>query len=149
VVDIREANDELVAEHYIRSILPLAYRDSVATTLPADRAKWKALGFARLTVVGGTGDGTLEVNEPVIQVDCYAHNDSAATPWPLAADLASRIIRGTRTATNSEDRVLRPNYEGARVLYATILGRPRRVPNDPSGFARYMFELSIRWVPAP
>lgn len=149
--------DELVAVAWIATI-PGVGPGIVATTLPPDTdrdgkpAEWvvRGDGFVTVTVVGGTPDPMLPVHRPVFQVDTWAVlPGSGRPPWGIASNLAETIVQAaidrTRPPRLLEITVKGKRYPDATVDAATVLQSPRRVPDDPGDYARYMFDLQLQW----
>lgn len=150
------ANNELVTIAWIGSIPGLSPA-MVATQLPAATlpnktpAPWVATGFVTVAVVGGLVGAVLPVNEPVMQVDCYAANPgSNKPPWFRANALASVIQRATWDRTNIS-RLLTltagdVTYPNATVQSAYLATPPRRLYGDGADYARYQMDLALQWI---
>lgn len=151
-----EANDELVAIAWIASIPGLSPA-MVDTQLPPDVnssgsvASWVSTGFVTVAVSGGSPDPQLPVNQPVIQVDCWATvPGSNKPPWWKARALASAIQR----ATWDRYRIPRPltltangiTYPSAVVRSAHTVVSFRRIYDDQGDYARYQGDLALTWV---
>ncbi|MGY6019592.1 hypothetical protein [Streptomyces spinosirectus] len=142
------ATPELVAEAWLKTVVG----DRVATTLPKDNASWAASGFCTLVVAGGTPNLYVPLREPAIGVDCWAISPgSQKPPWQKAVKLAEAIQAACYDHPNIPQLVtLSPGYPQARVLSAYTTGEHRRVPDDPSSYARYSIPgLVIAWTEVP
>lgn len=153
-----EANDELVAVAWLATVPGLSAA-MVGTQLPPDvnadgsQADWIETGFVTVTVVGGSPDDLLPVNQPVLQVDCWATvPGSNKPPWWKAHALASAIRRATWDRYRIP-RALSPAASGvayptAVVQSAYIATSFRRLYGDDSDYARLQGDLALSWVTA-
>lgn len=149
---VLRATPELVATAWLKTVVG----DIVATTLPKPAAdgtlSWASTGFVTLTVAGGTPNLYVPLREPVIGVDCWAVNPQSQTPpWNRAASLAEAIQAACYDHPAIPKLVALPSgYPAARVLSAYTAGEHRRVPDDPSSYARYSIPgLVIVWTEVP
>ncbi|MET8826099.1 hypothetical protein ABZX40_13585 [Streptomyces sp. NPDC004610] len=145
---VLRATPELVATAWLKTIVG----DRVATTLPKDAASWTENGFVTLVVVGGTPNLYVPLREPALGVDCWAFNQqSQKPPWNKAAVLAEAIQAACYDHPAIPQTVALPTgYPAARVLSAYTTGEHRRVPDDPSSYARYSIPgLVIAWTEVP
>lgn len=119
-----------------------------ATQLPKVQADWAADGFVTVTTVGGTSSYDVPLIRPVLQVDCWAVTPTSdKPPWWKANALAEAIRAATYDIDDAGRALTLPGaYDDARVLSAYLLGEPVRVTGDPSGFARFRFDLALAWV---
>jgi hypothetical protein len=149
-VAVRRTNSELVAVAFLK-LLPFIDAGQVATDLPKDQSKWAELGFVTVTVVGGTPNVDLPQHAPVVTVDVWANSkDSVSPPWPKAVSLATDISAAFQAErVDSTPFDTRQNFGRARVLDAVPQTEPRRIENDPQGFARVAFDLLLHWVEVP
>ncbi|WP_435279335.1 hypothetical protein [Streptomyces sp. 1222.5] len=139
---------ELVATAWLKTVVG----DRVATTLPKDNASWAASGFCTLVVAGGSPNLYVPLREPAIGVDCWANNpQSQKPPWNKAATLAEAIQAACYDHAQIPQIVPMPaGYPAARVLSAYTTGEHRRIPDDPSSYARYSIPgLVIAWTEVP
>lgn len=142
------ATPELVATAWLKTVVG----DRVATTLPKDNSTWAASGFCTIVVAGGTPNLYVPLREPAIGVDCWAFNSqSQKPPWTKAAALAEAIQAACYQHATIPQRVTLPaGYPQAQVLSAYTTGDYRRVPDDPSSYARYSIPgLVIAWTEVP
>ncbi|MFI1166563.1 hypothetical protein ACH4UM_23905 [Streptomyces sp. NPDC020801] len=142
------ATPELVATAWLKTVVG----DRVATTLPKDNSSWAASGFCTLVTAGGTPNLYVPLREPVIGVDCWAVNpQSQKPPWNKAAVLAEAIQAACYDHRAIPRSVTLPaGYPAAQVLSAYTTGEPRRIPDDPSSYARYSIPgLVLAWVEVP
>ena len=146
------ATPELVAIAWLKTVVG----DRVATTLPKRSQdgtySWAEIGFVTLTSVGGSPNLYVPLRDPVMGVDCWAVNpDSQKPPWDKAATLAEAIQAACYDHPAIPQKVTLPaGYPQARVLSAYTTGEHRRVPDDPSSFARYSIPgLVIAWTEVP
>lgn len=148
---VLRASSELVATAWLKGIVG----DNVATTLPKPPTSgvpsWADTGFCVLSIVGGDSDMYVPVRRPVVAVDCWAVNPgSQKPPWNKAGQLAERIQGGCYDAQDIPRLLLLPGgYPPARVLSAWTAYEPRRVPDDPSSYARYTLGLTLHWTEQP
>lgn len=143
--------NELVAVAWLSQRVPGITAGQVATSLPSDPAAWAAEGFVQVQAIpGGAPDIDVPVRHPVLQVDTWAATPSSSKPpWNKANRLAELI----RVATEEAQTYGRPvdlpaDYLGARVQAAYLVSEVLRVPGDPSGYARFTFDLALDWVRA-
>lgn len=143
------ATHELVATAWLKTVVG----DRVATTLPKPAKdgsiSWADGGFVTLTVAGGTPNLYVPLREPAIGIDCWAANTgSQRPPWNKAAALAESIQAACYDHPAIPKVVALPaGYPAARVLSTYTTGEPRRVPDDPSSYARYSIPgLVIAWT---
>jgi hypothetical protein len=139
------ATPELVATAWLKTVLG----DRVATTLPKDNTSWAASGFCTLVVAGGTPNLYVPLREPAIGVDCWAVNpQSQKPPWTKAAMLAEAIQAACYDHRAIPQTVTLPaGYPAAQVKSAYTTGEHRRVPDDPSSYARYSIPgLVVVWT---
>jgi len=142
------ATPELVAEAWLKTVVG----DRVATTLPKDNSSWAASGFCTLVVAGGTPTMYVPLREPVIGVDCWGNSGSSQKPpWGIAAALAEAIQAACYGHRAIPQTVTLPTgYPAAQVKSAYTTGEPRRIPDDPSSYARYSIPgLALAWVEVP
>lgn len=142
------ATPELVATAWLKTVVG----DRVATTLPKDNASWAASGFCTLVVAGGTPNLYVPLREPAVGVDCWAVNpQSQKPPWNKAAALAEAIQAACYDHPAIPQRLTLPTgYPAVQVLSAYTTGEHRRVPDDPSSYARYSIPgLVIAWTEVP
>jgi hypothetical protein len=142
------ATPELVATAWLKTVVG----DRVATTLPKDNASWAASGFCTLVAAGGTPNLYVPLREPVMGVSCWAFNaDSQKPPWNKSAALAEAIQAACYDHPAIPQRLTLPTgYPRAQVLSAYTTGEHRRIPDDPSSYARYDIPgLVIAWTEVP
>lgn len=139
------ANHELVTVAWLKTVVG----DRVASTLPKDNSTWAASGFVTTDTVGGSPNLYVPLREPVMSVDCWAFNpDSQKPPWNKASVLAQAIQAACWEHRAIPQAVTLPaGYPAVHVKSAYCVGDPRRVPDDPSSYARYMIPgLALAWV---
>lgn len=149
---VLRATPELVAIAWLKTVVG----DIVATTLPKPAAdgslSWADSGFVTITTVGGSPNLYVPLREPAIGVDCWATNPgSQKPPWNKAACIAEAIVAACQAhATIPQTLTLPTGYPAAQVRSAYVTGEPRRVPDDPSSYARYSIPgLILAWVEVP
>jgi hypothetical protein len=144
-------NTDLVAVAWLRRNAKFSERNiGIATTLPSDRAKLVS-GFITTQVVGGSPELELPIRKPVVAVSSWAApatEGSSKTPWPQAAAISEWIWEMTwdRAHMNVTLSFSLPGYAQARVFTVEALTEPRRVEDDPSGYARVDVDLLINWT---
>mgnify|MGYP001216108092 CR=1 FL=1 len=144
----------LVVQAFVGSrpgILP----SQVAGKLPRDPSAWADLGFIVVSIIGGSPDVDIPVRHPLAQIDAYAVTlDAAGTvsakPPVAKANWLAELVR---TSTDAGDYYSKPvtmpaNYAGAIVLGAAVVGEPREITDDPSGYARVTLDLALDWARA-
>lgn len=142
------ATPELVATAWLKTVVG----DRVSTTLPKDNSSWAASGFCTLVLAGGTPNIYVPLRDPAMGVDCWAFNaQSQKPPWNKAAALAEAIVVACQDHPSIPQKVTLPaGYPAAQIKSAYITGDPRRVPDDPSSYARYSIPgLVIAWTEVP
>jgi hypothetical protein len=146
---VLRATPELVAVAWLKTVVG----DIVATTLPKPAAdgslSWETTGFVTVTTVGGTPNLYVPMREPVTGVDCWAASTSSQKPpWNKAACLAEAINTACQAHTSIPQTVTLPaGYPAVQVRSAYATGEPRRIPDDPSSYARYTIPgLVLAWV---
>lgn len=144
------ANAELVAVAWLSQRVPELSDQMVATTLPSNADAWRADGFVQVQAfLGGIGDAELpEARRPIVQVDTWAAPATAGSnrpPWNKAALLMEYIQRAVEGQQYSRPVELLPAYRPARVMSVYFQTQPRRVVDDPSGFARFTADLAVDW----
>ncbi len=144
-------DNEQVAVAWLKTIVG----DIVATTLPKpgqDGITWADTGFCTVDTVGGDTNIDVPLDSPVIGVQCWAANlNSQKPPWSKASGLASAIKRACWDHPAVPRILVIPGgYALAQVKSAYLTGEPRRVPDDPSSYARYSIPgLVIVWAVMP
>lgn len=152
--------DELVAQAWlgqrVPEILAAGGAAMVAGTLPAV-GSWSAfaggLAFCQATLIpGNVPKVDVPLRNAVIQVDCWAVSsaDSVKPAWNVAAQLVEAIWHFTNSPTakySSPIQIALANYAAANLKAVYPLNNPRRVPNDPSGYARFTIDLEVDWAP--
>lgn len=144
----------LVVQAWLGQRVPSLAPAQVASRLPRDPAAWADEGFVVASIVGGSPDVDVPVRRPLAQLDAYAVTLDAAgtvsTKPPVAK--ANRLAELVRVATEldtarySSPVVMPANYLGAIVLSAYVVGEPREITDDPSGYARVTLDLMIEWT---
>lgn len=131
----------------------------MATRLPPDASKdgtpadWvvRGLGFATVSIVGGTPHSLLPVRKPVVQVDCWAvKGGSNKPPWGIANGLAETIIAaGYDYTTTPRPLAITANgvtYPPAAVKSAYALTEPRQGFGDAGSYAHFSFDMQFVWT---
>jgi hypothetical protein len=140
--------DELVAVAWLAQYVPELTEGMVATTLPAEVAKWLASGFVQVQSIGRGGDiDTPERKLAAVQVSAWAVTNTGKPAWGKAGQLAAAIEERLEAPTGGPV-TLPAQYAPARVLSVYVIGRPRRVEGDPSGYGRFDIDLALDWVRA-
>lgn len=125
---------------------------SVGLELPGDPSTWLDEGFVQVQALpGGSADvDTPERRRPVVQVDLWAAGGSSSISprWNLAGQLAEALRVATETQNYGATVALPGDYDDARVQAVYFLTEPRRIPDDPSGYARMTVDLALDWVRA-
>lgn len=147
---VLHATSELVAIAWLKGVVG----DIVATTLPkpgANGPTWAGTGFCVVSIVGGDANMYVPMRRPVAAVDCWAANpDSQKPPWNKAGQLAERIQAACYDVQAIPRLLILPgSYPSARVASAYTAYEPRRVPDDPSSYARYTLGLQLHWTEVP
>jgi len=144
--------NELVAVAWLSSRVPGLVAAQVGTTLPKDVSTWADEGFLQIQALpGGAPDVDVPVRRPVFQLDAWASTPgSNKPPWHLANRLAELVREATEAdaALYGREVTMPANYLGARVQAAYLVSEPRRVTNDPAGYARFTLDLAIDWARA-
>lgn len=124
-----------------------------ATVLPKDPLAWPLVGTARIftqvTDVSGTPDVYTGLRESLLQWDVWAVQPSSnRARWDAASATAGILLQSLYAPGCSRDlsAELPPQYAASRVLSAWPVGTPRRIPDDPSGYARYTLDVRMAWI---
>lgn len=145
----------LVVQAWIGQHVAGVVSTQVAGKLPREASSWGDEGFVVVTIVGGSPDVDIPVRHPLAQIDAYAVTLDAAgtvsTKPPVAK--ANRLAELVRVATDAGDYyskpvAMPPSYLGAIVLGARVVGEPREITDDPSGYARVTLDLALDWARA-
>lgn len=142
--------NELVAIAWLSQRVPELNAGMVATSLPADTSTWADLGFVQVQALpGGAPDIDLPIRKPLLQVDTWAVSPSSAKPpWAKANHIAELIRLAVEAQVYSSPVTLPGEYLDAVVLGVRLESEPLRMPGDPSGYARFTFDLAIDWTRA-
>lgn len=143
--------NELVAVAWLGASVPGIAAGQVATALPKDVTAWADQGFVQVTAIAGRAPNIdVPLRHPVFQLDFWANTpNSLKPPWNLANRLAELVRVATEAWPNYGKTVtVKDGYLPARIQAVYLISEPSRVPDDPSGFARYTADLAIDWVPA-
>lgn len=137
---------DLVAVAWLKAVAGINPA-SVATTLPSDASTWADEGFVQAQTITGVTDADLpQWRRPLVQVDCWANaGTSNKPPWNKAARLAE-LVRAATEGPTGRIVDLGASYLGARVLSVYLSSEPRRVEDDPAGYARFTFDLHVDWA---
>lgn len=159
--------NELVACAYLIAAVPGFTAAMVGTGLPQAVENWASTGFVQVSsVVGGTPDAYVSLNNPVVSVKCWGVNlktsQSAAgqtvysvgekPPWQLTAQLPERIRNALRANTGASARARTVAMPPAGFAHATVhsaymLTEPKRALGDIGSYACFQFELYLKWTP--
>jgi hypothetical protein len=142
---VLRANNEMVTIAFLKTIVG----DRVATTLPKDVTGWVEQGFVTVDTVGGTPNLYVPLREPVMGVECWAVNaELAETPVEQGVRPGCRPSK-TPAGTTRPCRApwsSRTGYPVVQVKGAYLAGDTRRIPDDPSSYARYSIPgLVVTW----
>lgn len=137
---------DLVAVAWLKAVAGLNPA-SVATTLPSDPTTWADEGFVQAQTVTGVADVDLpQWRRPLVQVDCWANaGTSNKPPWNKAARLAE-LVRAATEGPTGRVVTLPGDYLDARVLSVYLETEPRRIEDDPAGYARLSLDLHVDWA---
>lgn len=155
-VPLYPPTNAIVAAAWVAQRVPGFTTDMVATRLPRKTIEWAATGFVQVTPITGVPDVDIPVRHPVVQVDAWAvkldaeGNVTNKPPIGQANVLAERVRIATEEGALYNSKVITPaGYEDAIVLSAYPLTEPVEMPDDPSGYARFTFDLALDWVRVP
>jgi hypothetical protein len=148
-------NNDLVAIAWVSripAVAALATQPPVGGSVPADATSWAATGFIEVLTTGGSPDPEYRRRRPVVTAFCWAVKiGSKKPPWSAAGRLAEYIFDACYTE-HLTHALITPVAEGITYPTAQIqevnapLSEPRKVPNDPAGYARYMIDFEMMWV---
>jgi hypothetical protein len=152
--------NDLVAVAWLKAYVPEFVGASgtvpeVGTVLPADVTAWAAHGFVQCVAIPAGRRPNIDVplRHPVFQLDGWAATPgSKQPPWGMANDLlesvrlAIELNRGL--AFTGKLLTVKAGYRQVRIQAAYLINDIARIPDDPSGYARYSTDLAIDWVPA-
>lgn len=133
---------DLVGVAWLRQRTRLAPAQ-VATSLP-DVAKWTDGGFVTASALAA-GPVDVDIAQrrlSVLTVDCWAIKGQ----WNMAAQLAEVVREATEQQAFGGVVETAPDYYDARVQAVYLTTDPRRVRDDPSGFARLTFDVRFDWL---
>ncbi|MFC8077521.1 hypothetical protein ACFUN8_18540 [Streptomyces sp. NPDC057307] len=146
------ANSELVARAYVKSLGITGCN----TTLPQNPANWGGDTFVVLSVTGANIHPEFRLRMPVITAECFATKLANPKPdgvttqspdWAKACDLAEKIVMGCYDDFVPVDIALGvTGAPAARIYNVGLIGEPRRVPDDQSGYAKYTVDFQIKWA---
>lgn len=145
-----ELTSEAVAAAWLASEGTLG---AVATTLPADPLTWPEYSSYRVFLqtmdAGSDLDPYTRLTTARIQCDAWAVKPSSNRPaWAAAGSLASAVANATfDNGRIARDLTVPDHYGRVRVIAARPLSAPRRITDDPSGYARYTLDLELGWIP--
>lgn len=124
-----------------------------ATVLPKDPTTWPLVGTARVFVqvtdVSGSSDVYTGQRETALQWDVWAvRPDSNRTPWDVASACSGILLRSLYAPGWERDlsAALPEKYAASRVQSLWCSGTPRRIGDDPSGYARYTLDVRMAWI---
>lgn len=144
------ATSELVAAAYLRT---LDYGDSgspgVGNTVPKDKTTWLD-GFIQIGIIGGVAEIDIPTRKPIVQLDVYVPSVNTSKPqWGHANAIADSIVAACYEDISPGITLdLGTGRTGARVQSVYLASEPKRLWNDPGGYARYTFDIVIVWVNA-
>lgn len=159
--------NELVACAYLIAAVPGFTAAMVGTGLPQKVESWYQTGFVQVSsVVGGTPNPYVPLNNPVVSVKCWGVNLKTSQnitgqteysvqekpPWQITAQLPERIRNALRQQTGAADSVrtvaMAPGgFAHATVHSAYMLTEPKRALGDLGSYACFQFELFLKWTP--
>lgn len=124
----------------------------VATALPKDPLTWPQVGdtriFVQVTDISGTPDPYTRQRQSALQWDVWAARpNSNRMPWSAAASVAEILLGSTYTwPARDLSADLPPQYAASRVQSLWPTNDPRRITDDPSGYARYTLDVRMAWI---
>lgn len=139
----------LVADAWLRVISGLP-ASCIGPTLPTARRDptpaWVGLGFIQHTVVAGAPAVDTPLYRPVVQLDVWATRlDDRTPPWGLASALAERVVAASYVPVQAELPVP-DGYVPPVLRTVNVLQVPRKIRDDPAGFAHFMFDVEFTWA---
>lgn len=140
----------LVADAWLRLVAGVP-SSCIGPTLPSARktppAPWVANGFVQHTLVGGAPGTHVPLRQPVVQLDFWAVTlDDRTAPWGRASALAETVFDATFGEVVERTLVVPAGYDTPRLRTVLALQEPRKIPGDPSGFARFSFDAVFTWT---
>lgn len=125
--------------------------DGIGTDLPGSKALWSVRGFVQVPmVVGGTPQIHVPMREPSVEINAWACRlHSELPPWRRAGHIANTIVAAIYDQQRPVDLDLGDGYAPVRMHSIWALTEPRRMPGDPSNYARHVMEAAMRWVVLP
>lgn len=143
----------LVADAWLRLVTGLP-ASCIGPTLPAARRDpapdWVTRAFVQHTVIGGAPAIHVPMRVTVVQLDVWAVTlDDRAPPWGRASELAETIWAHTFDQDTQQLQLAVPVGYGIpqlRTVYA--LAEPRKIREDPAGFAHFQFDVQFTWAPS-
>lgn len=124
-----------------------------STESTASQDALRAVGFVRVSVVGGTPHLEVPRRNPVVSAESWLAPQALTgkASWARAHNLAGRIVTATWDPSlmgKVVDLSAVGNYASARVDTVNALGEPDEVEEDESDWARVDVELDLSWVAA-
>lgn len=144
-------NDEQVIVAWLRQYVGPDLGDAgIASSLPKDLP---ADGFVQARLVrAGIAIIDTPRHSPLVSLDFWAPTagNGARPQWNLAAQLLARTTRAMENDFQTFGRLLDlgPKYMAARVQAVYKTNEPRRIEDDPSGYARYTLDVIVDWLVA-
>lgn len=153
---------ELVAAGWLGQRVPELVPAQVAGSLPPDPTTWTLFGtkatngrgFITVNAIPGSRPSVhVPIRKTVVRVDSWGVFYQSNKPaWLVAAQNAEAIRNATevRSALYSTPLTLAlAGYRQAVVLSVYLIDEPRRIANDPSGYARFAMNLEVDWALGP
>jgi hypothetical protein len=138
-------SSELVLVQWLKTLSGLP---GVSTTLP-DQETWYSTGFITVVGVGGSMDYYQHRYSAVLSVDAWAAPLSAGRPdWSSASRLAELVVKNFYDSPNLRLVDVPTGYYDAYLHSLYALTPPRRITNDPEGFAHISMDVQMNWGPA-
>lgn len=124
------------------------------TDLPTDTSAWSSFGFVQVRAIpGSTASVDIpQVRHPVLQVDAWGCNPRGIRPpWALAGRAMELVRSATEAAalagwSHGKPITVPAPYRTPRVQAGYFISEPTRVPDDPSGYARFTAMLALDWA---
>lgn len=136
---------ELVSVAWLKTLEGLP-SEQIGTTLPSDQTQWPD-GFVQATAVGGSPSRYVPLRNPVVSVDVWYNNPTGnKVPWGKANDLVNIVRDACYGRKGIELEIGGADYFNARLLSIYPLTEPRRVPDDPAGYAHYTMDVAMHFV---
>lgn len=141
-----------VAIAYLRARVP-SLASSIASTLPelTEASPWPDNVFLTVTEVPGypADVDVAQRRGSMLRLDWWAARPtSTRVQWGRAGVATEVVRRALDDQPYGQTLDMGADYRDARVQALYLIDEPSRVPDDPSGYARYTSQAVLDWIAA-